>query len=324
MGNCLSHPSDVRYSTIPAYGPPPERLQTSAHQQQSGLQAKAGAGLSSPRKPLGGTRDAHVADQCDGQQHGEEHQQQQAGQQQQQQPLQWHSPSTTGERSQHYGGSAAAAAGDGGQDAAPCGGYEDAEPPLDEEVPFSWTKGELLGAGAFGRVYTALNNANGRLVAVKQVSLAKDEALAGKVAEHIRALEAEVEVLKTLRHENIVRYLGTQRTDDALHIFLEYVSGGSIASLLTRFGPLKEPVIRLYTAQVRGGVGVRGGEPGEQQPGGWTGQQLRRRDTLAAPSQHSATATTNASGAAWPGVPSRARHHAPRHQGRKHPGRQHM
>jgi serine/threonine protein kinase len=121
-------------------------------------------------------------------------------------------------------------------------------------VPFSWTKGELIGIGAFGRVFSALNNVTGELVAVKQVSFAKDEALQGRVAEHIKALEAEVEVLKTLKHENIVRYLGTEITQDSLHIFLEYVPGGSIASLLAKFGAFPESVIRVYTAQLLRGL----------------------------------------------------------------------
>lgn len=131
-----------------------------------------------------------------------------------------------------------------GQDAA------DEQPPQ----PFSWTKGELIGIGAFGRVFSALNNVTGELVAVKQVSFAKDEALQGRVAEHIRALEAEVQVLKTLQHENIVRYLGTEITDDSLYIFLEFVPGGSIASLLAKFGAFPEKVIRVYTAQLLRGL----------------------------------------------------------------------
>lgn len=121
-------------------------------------------------------------------------------------------------------------------------------------TPFSWTKGELIGIGAFGRVFSGLNNVTGELVAVKQVSFAKDETLQGRVAEHIKALEAEVAVLKTLKHENIVQYLGTERTEDSIHIFLEYVPGGSIASLLAKFGPFQESVIRVYTRQILRGL----------------------------------------------------------------------
>jgi serine/threonine protein kinase len=46
------------------------------------------------------------------------------------------------------------------------------------------------------------------------------------------------------------RYLGTSRDEEFLHIFLEYVPGGSIAQLLQKFGPFNERVIRSYTRQV--------------------------------------------------------------------------
>lgn len=124
-----------------------------------------------------------------------------------------------------------------------------------QPVPItSWRLGKLLGAGAFGSVYEGLNNLTGEVFAVKQVHLTKNEALKGRVAEHIKALEAEVAVLQQLSHENIVQYHGTQRTEDNLNIFLEYVAGGSIASLLQNFGALEESVVRLYTKQILRGL----------------------------------------------------------------------
>jgi hypothetical protein len=118
----------------------------------------------------------------------------------------------------------------------------------------SWVKGEMVGSGAFGRVYRCLSNQTGELIAVKQVALSKDEAASRKVSEHVRALEVEVDLLKTLRHENIVQYLGVERTADAVNILLEYVPGGSIANLLHRFGPLKENVVQIYTRQILQGL----------------------------------------------------------------------
>ena len=44
-----------------------------------------------------------------------------------------------------------------------------------------------------------------------------------------------------------MRYVGIARDDDALYIFLEYVPGGSIASLLDRFGAFEESVAATYT-----------------------------------------------------------------------------
>jgi hypothetical protein len=40
------------------------------------------------------------------------------------------------------------------------------------------------------------------------------------------------------------RYFGMQTKGARLYIFLEYVSGGSVQSVLERFGPLSELVIR--------------------------------------------------------------------------------
>ena len=50
----------------------------------------------------------------------------------------------------------------------------------------------------------------------------------------------EINLLRTLRHPNIVRYIGTEisGTPLALNIFLEYVPGGSLKSLIAKFGKL--------------------------------------------------------------------------------------
>ena len=121
-------------------------------------------------------------------------------------------------------------------------------------VPKNWSCGDLLGQGAFGSVYLGMDNDSGTLMAVKQVSLGHGAASAAKLAEHVKLLEAEVRLLKQLDHPNIVRYIGTEKTSKVLNIFLEYVPGGSIASLLANFGPFKESVVKLYTKQILVGL----------------------------------------------------------------------
>lgn len=113
-----------------------------------------------------------------------------------------------------------------------------------------WRKGELIGCGAFGRVYMGMNLDSGELLAVKQVLVAPNSASKEKTQAHIRELEEEVKLLKNLWHQNIVRYLGTVREDDSLNILLEFVPGGSISSLLGKFGSFPEPVVRMYTKQI--------------------------------------------------------------------------
>lgn len=128
-------------------------------------------------------------------------------------------------------------------------------PPSKELAPpIRWRRGELIGCGAFGRVYMGMNQDSGELLAVKQVSIAAGNASKDKAQAHIRELEEEVKLLRNLSHPNIVRYLGTTRDDENLNILLELIPGGSISSLLGKFGPFPEAVIRNYTKQLLQGL----------------------------------------------------------------------
>uniref|UniRef100_H3CQ38 Mitogen-activated protein kinase kinase kinase 19 n=1 Tax=Tetraodon nigroviridis TaxID=99883 RepID=H3CQ38_TETNG len=124
------------------------------------------------------------------------------------------------------------------------------DPALADDA-ITWTKGEVLGKGAYGIVYCGLTS-HGQLVAVKQVSLDASDPDAAE-GEYAR-LQGEVELLKTLRHANIVGFLGTSFHQQVVSIFMEYIPGGSIASILHRFGPLPERVLALYTKQILEGV----------------------------------------------------------------------
>lgn len=60
---------------------------------------------------------------------------------------------------------------------------------------------------------------------------------------------------RNLRHENIVRYLRTEVDDENLYIFTEWISGGSIADVVKRFGPLgSEETARQYTGDMLRGL----------------------------------------------------------------------
>ncbi|XP_047337916.1 mitogen-activated protein kinase kinase kinase NPK1 [Impatiens glandulifera] len=135
--------------------------------------------------------------------------------------------------------------------ALPASGMVDAYKMKKDDTPsIRWRKGELIGCGAFGRVYMGMNLDSGELIAVKQVLIATNHASKEKTQSHIRELEEEVKLLKNLKHPNIVRYLGTGREDESLNILLEFVPGGSISSLLGNFGSFPESVIRMYTKQL--------------------------------------------------------------------------
>ncbi|GKV08987.1 hypothetical protein SLEP1_g20553 [Rubroshorea leprosula] len=120
--------------------------------------------------------------------------------------------------------------------------------------PIRWRKGELIGCGAFGRVYMGMDLDSGELLAVKQVLIAAKGASKEKAQANVKELEEEVKLLQKLSHPKIVRYLGTVREDETLNILLEFVPGGSISSLLGNFGPFPESVIRTYTKQLLVGL----------------------------------------------------------------------
>jgi len=67
-------------------------------------------------------------------------------------------------------------------------------------------------------------------------------------------LESEIALMSGLVHENIVRYVGSQRSSNHLHIFLEFVSGGSLASVLKSFGRFSEKLVKLYIKQILQGL----------------------------------------------------------------------
>ncbi|KAL7178169.1 hypothetical protein ACSBR2_031338 [Camellia fascicularis] len=99
-----------------------------------------------------------------------------------------------------------------------------------------------------------LNIDSGALLAIKQVSIAGNSASKEKTQVHIREQKEEVNLLENLSHPNIVRYLGTTIEEASLNILLEIVPGGSISSLLGKFGSFPESVIRMYTKQLLLGV----------------------------------------------------------------------
>jgi len=102
-----------------------------------------------------------------------------------------------------------------------------------------------LGAGAFGTVYKALDAGTKQIFAVKEVVL--EDASSSESAKQQERLDVELRICQSLRHPNIVSYLGHECTDQAVFIYLEYVPGGSMASVLSEFGVLQGKSLRKAT-----------------------------------------------------------------------------
>jgi mitogen-activated protein kinase kinase kinase len=120
-----------------------------------------------------------------------------------------------------------------------------------------WMKGALIGQGSFGSVYLALHAVTGELLAVKQVETPSPGANSQTDARKkgmIDALKREISLLRDLQHPNIVQYLGASSSTDHLNIFLEYVPGGSVQTMLNSYGALREPLVRSFVRQIVTGL----------------------------------------------------------------------
>lgn len=120
-----------------------------------------------------------------------------------------------------------------------------------------WMKGALIGQGSFGCVYLALHAVTGELLAVKQVEAPAPGANSqsdSRKKSMIEALKREISLLRDLRHPNIVQYLGCSSSTEYLNIFLEYVPGGSVQTMLNSYGALPEPLVRSFVRQILTGL----------------------------------------------------------------------
>ncbi|GFZ45328.1 non-specific serine/threonine protein kinase [Saitozyma sp. JCM 24511] len=108
--------------------------------------------------------------------------------------------------------------------------------------------GDLLGRGASGSVYRALNFLTGETVAIKSVSLLT------LAPSSLPDIMSEIDLLKNLNHPNIVKYKGFARDKDNLFIVLEYCENGSLQTILKKFGKFPESLVAVYISQVLEGL----------------------------------------------------------------------
>ncbi|KAK5125114.1 hypothetical protein LTR85_000789 [Meristemomyces frigidus] len=143
------------------------------------------------------------------------------------------------------------------QDTIPVANVQHVNKQAPERQPtFKWMRGQLIGKGTFGRVYLGMNTTTGELLAVKQVEVnpKAPNTDPAKIREMVKALDIEIDTMQHLDHVNIVQYLGCEKKEFSISIFLEYISGGSVGSCLRKHGKFEEPVVSSLTRQTLNGL----------------------------------------------------------------------
>jgi len=104
----------------------------------------------------------------------------------------------------------------------------------------------LLGKGAFATVYQLATKINGELFAAKE--LEKKRFMKNGVLDF--RLDNEMQIMKRLRHPNIVEYTDYVETEHHLYIIMEYVPCGDLQGYMVSHGTLPENLAKTMTRQV--------------------------------------------------------------------------
>ncbi|XP_039266374.2 mitogen-activated protein kinase kinase kinase 1-like [Styela clava] len=115
-----------------------------------------------------------------------------------------------------------------------------------------WVKGHQIGLGALSSCFQARDVFTGTLMAVKQVNYQRCSAK--EQQQVLEVIGKEIEMMRHLSHPNVVRLHGTTKESGLYNVFFEWCAGGSVSTLLSKFGPFTESVISNYTLQVLRGL----------------------------------------------------------------------
>ncbi|KAM4608180.1 serine/threonine-protein kinase 36 [Discoglossus pictus] len=102
---------------------------------------------------------------------------------------------------------------------------------------------DLIGEGSFGRVYKGRRKHSGQVVALKFIPKV------GRSEKELKGLKREIQIMRDLRHPNIVRMLDSCETDREVVVVTEYAEG-ELFQILEDDGKLSEELVRDVSAQL--------------------------------------------------------------------------
>jgi serine/threonine protein kinase len=104
-----------------------------------------------------------------------------------------------------------------------------------------------IGAGSYSKVYKAVDSETKNLVAIKIITTSKLN------ASLIQRLSKEIEILKQLKHVNIISLLNYSITDKHIYLVMEFCDGGTVGDKigkLTTESQVKEIVKQIIDGMV--------------------------------------------------------------------------
>uniref|UniRef100_H2ZZN5 Mitogen-activated protein kinase kinase kinase 4 n=1 Tax=Latimeria chalumnae TaxID=7897 RepID=H2ZZN5_LATCH len=116
------------------------------------------------------------------------------------------------------------------------------------KVTFKWQRGNKIGEGQYGKVYTCINVDTGELMAMKEIRFQPND------HKTIKETADELKIFEGIKNPNLVRYFGVELHREEMYIFMEYCDEGTLEEV-SRLG-LQEHVIRLYTKQISTAINV--------------------------------------------------------------------
>ncbi|XP_054990331.1 mitogen-activated protein kinase kinase kinase 4 isoform X1 [Sorex araneus] len=116
------------------------------------------------------------------------------------------------------------------------------------KVAFKWQRGNKIGEGQYGKVYTCISVDTGELMAMKEIRFQPND------HKTIKETADELKIFEGIKHPNLVRYFGVELHREEMYIFMEYCDEGTLEEV-SRLG-LQEHVIRLYSKQITVAINV--------------------------------------------------------------------
>ena len=113
-----------------------------------------------------------------------------------------------------------------------------------DSPPAGYSYEELIGTGGFSTVYKGKEFSSGKTVAIKVVRTNKYDP---KIKENFIS---EANLLETLYHKNIVRFIKRGQDENCIFLIMEFVEGLTLKKYVEKLGKLSESEARGIFSQI--------------------------------------------------------------------------